>query len=75
MTVLAQMDREDLLRWRMVVVRFHALQLNPGVYSQRETEEILRDKLSLEIEFASKYDLPPDQDWHLDPISGVVYVN
>lgn len=56
-TPIARLDEEDLVLLRSVFIRYDALEYNPRVYSQGETESILLRYHTLMSEFAKRYDL------------------
>jgi hypothetical protein len=71
-TVVTTVEAEDWSRWRIWDVQFRALELNPTAYSRQETEDIMRQRQTLWMDTARKYDLDPNREWDFDVYTGVL---
>jgi len=60
-------------RFKLANIKMRALELNPTVYSQQETEDIVRRHRELWNEVCDEFDVDPMQSAEVDSWSGVVF--
>lgn len=72
--VLARLEPEDLKCWQQFSAELYALQYNPDAFTKEESIDICRQKYELGMELQTKYHLPEDEDWQVNPNSGVVLI-
>jgi hypothetical protein len=70
---LGRVSVDDLLRWRELVIRNRALELNPGVFTQEETLALVEEKLLAERDFVLAYDIDDTREWLVSPRDGTIY--
>ena len=71
--VVGQLLDEDLLRWRRVITRWRAVELNPTAFSQNETEQIVGERASLTGELLKRYEVDDSKNWALSESTGLIY--
>lgn len=70
---IVRLEGEDLARWRQVGTRLTGLEMNPGAYSQSETEAIINSRTMFYAELVERYGIDDTRNWALSMSSGLVY--
>lgn len=70
--VVGRLAGDALEEFRAVATRYEALHVNPGVFSQAETIDIIREYWTALGRILTDFGVDPAAEWNVSPVTGQV---